>query len=128
MEAARQWNLERFLAALRQERSPVIVDRGNGLSLASQAYVRKAIDYGYRVELKEPEPPWWQEIREVLKQPSRPAASLDFWSEKLAQINRSSHRTSARRIRHRMQVWRFDLTVDDILAFQPPPEGASEVP
>ena len=125
---ARQWNLARFLGALRQERSPVVVDRGNGLSLASRAYARKAVDYGYRVELKEPESPWWQEIREVLKQPDRPASSLDYWSERLARLNRSSHRTSARRIRYRMAAWRFDLTVDDILAFQPPSEGAPEVP
>ena len=125
---ARQWNLERFLFALRQDCSPVIVDRGNGLSLALRIYARKAVDYGYRVELREPESPWWQQIREVLKQSARPASSLEYWSERLARINRSSHETSARRIRYRMAAWRFDLTVDDILAFQPPVEGAPEVP
>src|ERR1051325_5177940 len=59
LPAARQWNLERFQRAVDVGRSPVVVDRGNGLNAESRAYAVYALQHGYRVELKEPESPWW---------------------------------------------------------------------
>ena len=41
----------------------LIVDRGNGPNRESQEYARYAADRGHRVELKESESEWWQEIR-----------------------------------------------------------------
>jgi hypothetical protein len=57
MEAARRWNFERVRQALEAGTSPIVVDRGNGLSTESQAYARLALDYSYQVELREPESP-----------------------------------------------------------------------
>ena len=55
LETARQWNFERFCRAVEEGRSPIVVDRGNSLSLESQQYAHYAADRGYHVELREPE-------------------------------------------------------------------------
>src|SRR5438105_13501535 len=52
---ARQWNLQRFQQAVDAGRSPIVVDRGNGLNVETQEYAVYALRHGYRVELKEPE-------------------------------------------------------------------------
>ncbi len=67
MERARKWNFDRFKFAIAQGLSPIVVDRGNSLSLSSQVYVRYASEHGYEVRLCEPESEWWQEIRVLLK-------------------------------------------------------------
>ena len=62
MEQAQRWNFERFQSAIDANRSPVVVDRGNGLNLETQRYVSYALERGYSVKLKEPDSPWWAEI------------------------------------------------------------------
>src|SRR5262245_50118478 len=116
---ARRSNLERFKAAVDQGLSPLVVDRGNGLNRETQDYARHAVEHDYRVELQEPESPWWQEIRLVLQEKERAGPVLDRWAEELARISRLTHWVPAATIRLWMSKWRSDLTVEEILTFEP---------
>ncbi len=116
---ARQWNLERFQGAVDVGRFPIVVDRGNGLNQESQTYARYAFDRGYQVELCEPDSPWWQEIRVLLKYKDATREILDQWADRLAEKNRATHRTPAATIRRWMEKWRHDITIQDILDFTP---------
>jgi predicted kinase len=120
MPAARIWNYKRFEQSLASGDTPVIVDRDNALSLETQKYTRCAMQYGYRVEICEPESEWWQEIRVLLKYKDLTGPVLDQWAEELALYSRAIHRVPVSTIRHRMKNWVHDLTVEDILNYNPP--------
>ena len=111
---ARQWNFERFVRAIAAGDSPIVVDRGNGRNDETRRYVDHALASGYRVELREPESPWWQDIRVLLKYKDYTGPALDLWAERLAQMSREGHRVPASTIRHWMAHWKWDLTVDQI--------------
>lgn len=116
---ARAWNFDNFTRALSEGRGPIVVDRGNGLSLDTQAYARAAIDGGYELSLAEPGSAWWQEIRVLLKYKRYNRPVLYEWSEALSILSRATHRVSASNIRRRMSQWKHDLTVEEILNFDP---------
>jgi hypothetical protein len=120
LQAARQWNFERFARAIDEGISPVIVDRGNSLSLESKEYAQYAAQRGYRVELKEPESEWWQEVRVLLKHKKHTMPVLEHWAHRLAQMSRSTHRVPAATILLWMQKWKWDVTIEDILTFEMP--------
>ncbi len=113
---ARQWNFARFQKAVADRITPIVVDRGNGLNLETQRYARFAVDNGYRVELKEPESEWWQEIRVLLKYKNVTREILYQWADRLAESTRQTHRVPSSTIRHWMDNWRHDVTVEKILA------------
>jgi hypothetical protein len=115
LPAARQWILGRFVSAIEAGISPIVLDRGNGLNRETWQFARHAVDRGYRVELKEPESEWWQEIRVLLKAKEANKAALDRWAEVLADKTREHHRVPARKIREWMDSWRWNITVSDIL-------------
>jgi hypothetical protein len=117
LEAARQWNFARFRKAIEAGISPIVVDRGNSLSVESGNYARLARDYGYRVALREPDAPWWQLIRNLLRDKERYSADLDQWAQRLALMSKATHRVPASTIRRRMNKWKVDLTVEDILSY-----------
>ncbi len=123
---ARQWNFERFEQALRDGRSPVIVDRGNSVNGESQQYAQLAADHGYRVELCEPDSPWWQEIRVLLKYKPVTRPILMGWAKKLAEMSRAHHRVPESTIRRWMDGWRWDVTVDDIINYKPSRQDADD--
>ena len=125
-QAACDWNFQRFCKAVDEGITPVIVDRGNSRSLESQRYVRYAVEHGYRVELVEPQTWWWQEIRVLLKYRRLTRPALYEWAEKLSEMSRETHRVPASTIRDWMDGWKWDLTVDDILNFEPEPESESD--
>jgi hypothetical protein len=117
LPVARQWNLDRFREAIRRGVSPIVVDRGNGLNPESKEYAVLAVEQGYRVELAEPDSPWWLELRVLLKFKRHVDEQLfDAWAQKLADSTRDGHRVPASIIRRWMSRWRYDLTVDQILA------------
>ena len=122
MEDARRWNFERFKDAVDRGVSPVVVDRGNSRSTESQQYVRYAMDHGYRVELREPESEWWQEIRVLLKYKKLTKPALYEWADRLSNLSKTTHRVPASTIRTWMNKWKWDLTVEDILNYSPAPE------
>ena len=119
MKEARLWNFNRFKGAVRDGISPIVVDRGNSLSMESQKYARYAVDCGYAVELKEPESEWWQEIRVLLKHKQYTKPVLERWAVRLAEMSRSTHRVPVSTIQNWMNKWKYDLTVEDILNYQP---------
>ena len=119
MPAARAWNFERFKRSVASADTPIIVDRGNGLTLETKKYAQHAVDNGYRVEIKEPESDWWQEIRVLLKYKTLTGPVLDRWAQELSRYSRSVHRVPADTIRRRMKKWIHGLTVEEILNYSP---------
>ena len=117
-QEARDWNYDRFAAALDANVSPVVVDRGNGLNMETQRYAKYAVARGYTVLIAEPDSPWWQEIRVLLKYKEHTMPVLEEWADKLAKKNKSTHRTPAKTIRRWMKNWRSDVTVEAILRYQ----------
>ncbi len=125
LPTARAWNFERFCAAVDAGRSPVIVDRGNSLSAESQRYARYAVGNGYKVELREPDSPWWQEIRVLLKYKQITGVILVEWAKRLAEMSARGHRVPAHDIARKMSKWKWDLTVQEILDYAPAPKGTA---
>ena len=125
-QTACDWNFDRFCRAVDEGVSPIIVDRGNSRSLESQRYSRYAVGRGYRVELVEPDSEWWQEIRVLLKYKRLTKPALYEWADKLSEMSRETHRVPATTIRDWMDGWKWDLTVEDILNFDPEPEADDE--
>lgn len=115
LDAARQWNLQRYRRALQESTSPLVVDRGNGLNPESRVYVSLALDHGYRVEICEPDTPWWREIRVLLRYRPHTNSLLDAWADELANLSRRTHSVPREVIRSWMQSWIDDVTVQDIL-------------
>jgi len=118
MQEARDWNFKRFHNAVDANASPIVVDRGNGLNLETQRYVRHAVSSGYVVELAEPLSPWWQEIVVLLKYKPYTQPVLDDWADRLAVLNRSTHRTPEKTIRRWMKHWDSSVTVEAILNYR----------
>ncbi len=105
---ARQWNFDRFVRAVAAGISPILVDRGNGLNPETRRYAQHAVDHGYEVRLQEPESEWWQEIRVLLK-----------YKKVTREILYETHRVPVETIRHWMDKWRHDLTIEQILGQDP---------
>lgn len=122
MDEAREWNFERFKKAVDTGVSPIVVDRGNSLSTESKIYAVYALERGYRVELKEPESEWWQEIRVLLKYKDVTKPILYQWANRLYKINRSTHRVPLSQIRRWIDKWKWDLTIEDILNYKKTPK------
>lgn len=118
---ARRWNFERFKNTITQGVSPVVVDRGNSLSIETQRYARFAVDHGYTVQLKEPESHWWQEIRVLIKYKQTTKPILYAWADRLSEMSKATHRVPAATIRRWMDKWKWDLTVEDVLNYKPSP-------
>jgi len=116
-QEARDWNYRRFTAAVDANVSPVVVDRGNGLNRETQRYAMYAVNRGYNVVIAEPDSPWWQEIRVLLKYKEHTMPVLEQWADELATWNRSTHRTPSKTIHRWMQNWRWDVTVKSILEY-----------
>lgn len=120
LPVARAWNLDRFRQAISHDVSPIVVDRGNGLNEETREYAVYAVEREYELELAEPDSPWWQELRVLLKYKQHVDGKLfDAWAAKLAEATRGTHRVPAATIRHWMSRWRHDLTIEAILQGRP---------
>lgn len=115
LETAREWNLKRYQQALQEDLSPLVVDRGNGLNAESRIYATLALQHGYRVEICEPDSPWWREIRVLLRYRPDTDPVLDAWADALAELSRQTHSVPRDVIRSWMNSWVDDVTVQDIL-------------
>ncbi len=113
------WNLNRFKDAVKNDCPVIVVDRGNSLSLDSKIFALYAKEFGYDIRLSEPDTPWWQEIRVLLKYKKYNKPILERWALALARMNQQTHQVSAKTIFHWMGRWRYDLTVENILAYVP---------
>lgn len=122
LQTARDWNFERFSQALQSKITPIVVDRGNGLDVETQRYVKRAIAHGYKPILREPESPIWKELRPLLVDINAvEAVTLERWIEKLYQLNQFTHRTPRSTIRDRLMRWKFNLSISDILSMEETP-------
>jgi len=126
IDAARRWNFGRFQEAVQVGLSPIVVDRGNALSLRTRQYARYAVDHGYHVELKEPTWELWHEIRVLLKYKDHTKEILYEWAEWLAKMNQATHGVPVSAIRQWIDHWKWDLTVEEILTFEPYGDGPTE--
>ena len=116
LPAARDWNLARFREAVRQNLSPIVIDRGNGLNPETKQYAVFAVENGDNVQLAEPDSPWWNELRVLLKYKQFVKDELhDLWAQKIAESTRNGHRVPSAAIRQWMPSWRYDLTIEEVL-------------
>ncbi len=115
LPAARQWVFERFQQAIAEGRSPIVLDRGNGLNEGTRRFAQYAVDHGYHVELKEPDSEWWLEIKRLLRARPQSNPQLAEWAVRLADLSRATHRVPLDTIQNWMDHWCSELTVDDIL-------------
>lgn len=120
---AQQWCFEKFRKAVNEGVTPIVVDRGNSLSLESKAYALFAKVNGYDVHLTEPETPWWQEIRILLKYKKYNLPVLKRWAVWLAQMSQSTHRVPVKTIWYWMLRWQHQVSIEDIIAFVPQPSS-----
>src|SRR5258706_4788663 len=65
-------------------------------------------------------------MRVSLKYTRMTKPALYDWAEKLSEMSRSTHRVPASTIRDWMDKWKWDLTVEEILDFEPEPESEPE--
>lgn len=56
--AAHEWNQNRAKDAIRDGRSPIIIDNTNGQAWEMKPYVQMALERGYKVDFCEPETSW----------------------------------------------------------------------
>ena len=120
MPAARDWNFKQFCAAINAGVSPIVVDRGCGLTLESRRFAQYAFDHGYQVQLAFPESPWWNDVQVLLKYKPHTLPILYAWAEKLSKMSRKTHRVPVKTIKHWMERWNPNVTIEDILNFEPP--------
>lgn len=115
LPAARQWIFQTFRQAIAAGRSPIVLDRGNGLNEETRRFAQYAVNQSYRVELKEPDSAWWLEIKELMRCRPETNPLLEQWAVRLSQMSRETHRVPLDTIQHWMSNWRVDLTVAEIL-------------
>ncbi len=115
LPSARRWNYERIKRAIQNNASPIVVDSDNSPCATTGAYVTLALDHGYQINFKEPETPWWREIRRLLDDKKANREALRNWAQKLVLLSRGTHRVPLERFLHRIERW-DNLTVETILS------------
>ena len=116
LPTARDWIFAQFVESIRAERSPIVLDRGNGRNEETRRFAAYAVANDYVVQLREPDSPWWQELSVLLKyRQFLDPQVLDTWAQRLSTKSRSTHRVPTVTIRRWMNSWKSDLSVDDIL-------------
>ena len=108
---ARDRNFSDFCHFLRLEKTPVVVDRGNGLNPETYRYVNQAVEQGYRVELIEPDSPWWREIRILMRYRPSTNSILSAWAQTLSRLSGVDITT----ILDWMDGWVVDLSTRELL-------------
>jgi len=112
---ARRWNMERIKRAIDEGISPVIVDSDNSIDRYTRGYVSYAIECGYDVQLKEPESPWWRQIRGLLQDKESNQEALAAWARKLVAVSQGTHRVPLSMFIYRIDGWKSNVTIEDIL-------------
>ena len=115
LDEARSDTHQQLRNAISRGISPIVIGRGNGLNQETKIYIDIAMEYGDQVELKEPESPWWNEIRVLLKYKEGTQLALDAWARELERLSRKTHGVGYNTIRRWMNTWRTDLTIERIL-------------
>ena len=116
LDTARDWAFSQFRSAIDEGIPRIVLDRGNGLNEETRKFATLALENGYELTLREPDSPWWQELKVLLKYKKflEPAV-LERWADVLADKSRETHRVPASLILRWMKAWRHDLTIEEIL-------------
>ncbi|XP_051881471.1 NEDD4-binding protein 2-like 1 isoform X2 [Pristis pectinata] len=67
LDEAHEWNHERAKSAMRQGKSPIIIDNTNIQAWEMKPYVVMAQENGYDVKFREPDTPWKFDIRKLTR-------------------------------------------------------------
>ncbi len=118
---ARQWNFERIRRAILVGATPIIVDSDNHPDPTTRRYVACAVRHGYQVRFREPDSPWWRQIRMLLQDKQANRVALAAWAAKLAAMSRGTHNVPLSNILWRIEHWDHALTVDHFLDPEPVP-------
>ncbi len=114
---AHRWNLARFKEAVDAGISPVVVDDNNGVFPTTRQYVAYALESGYEIRIEQPESPWWLEIRRLLEDKHANKELLYTWARKLEAMSRKTHRVPLSLFLRRINAWRNDINVENIMGF-----------
>lgn len=115
MEEAREANFHDFQRHIQAGRSPIVVDRGNGLNDETYIYVNHAIENGYEIQLEEPNSPWWCEMQTLFRYRPYTDAILEAWAHQLAEINLATHEVPVETILDWLDSWIADLTTSELI-------------
>jgi predicted kinase len=67
LSQAHWWNQQRTREAMLDGITPLVINNTNLTVRTARPYVEMADQYGYSVEIREPDSPWWLEISQLLK-------------------------------------------------------------
>ncbi|NXC41998.1 N42L1 protein, partial [Penelope pileata] len=67
LEDAHKWNQKRARKAMKNGKSPVIIDNTNIHAWEMKPYVMMAREYSYEVVFREPDTPWKFNVRELMR-------------------------------------------------------------
>ncbi|XP_055492833.1 NEDD4-binding protein 2-like 1 [Leucoraja erinacea] len=95
LDEAHEWNHERAKSAMRQWKSPIIIDNTNIQAWEMKPYVVMAQQNGYEVKFREPDTPWKFDVR------------------KLTRIN--THGVPRERIERMKERYERNITIDRVL-------------
>lgn len=102
MADAHYWNQVRAEEAMKDDITPIVIDNTNVQAWEAKPYVEKALRYGYKIEIAEPNTPW------------------KFNAEELAK--RNTHKVPLEVIHDMLAKWETDITVEDIMESQQTPK------
>jgi len=102
----------RFKNAVDKGVSPLVVDNTNVSLRQIENYVVYASAAGYDVRLQEPESPWWKEYSPYLANKQKHADKVEELIDILHQKN--SHDVPKETLRHMVNMWEPNLTVDKV--------------
>ncbi|XP_040029357.1 uncharacterized protein n4bp2l2 [Gasterosteus aculeatus] len=98
--AAHEWNQNRAKDAMRDGRSPIIIDNTNVQAWEMKPYVKMAVESGYKVDFCEPETSW----------------KFDFYELE----RRNKHGVPQEKIAQMMDRFSFPISVDIVMSSQEP--------
>ncbi|XP_034243411.1 uncharacterized protein LOC117646511 isoform X2 [Thrips palmi] len=110
LSEAHQWNQTRVLKKVREGLSPVIVDNTNTQLWEMTLYASMAVNYGYLIEILEPDTPWFSKLNELFK--------------------RNKHGVPRENLRNMLDRYESGISVDDLIKStganysRPPPQPA----
>ena len=101
LREAHEWNQKRVISAMESGMTPIVVDNTNITRKAFNPYIDMAKQFGYRVELKESDSPWWESIKFILRHKNE--RDIEKWSEFL--FKKNTHNVPKAAIANMMNQW-----------------------
>lgn len=103
LTANHQANIARTEEAMKAGRSPIVIDNTNVSAYEAKPYVRLAQQYGYRVDVQQPQTPWRFDAAELAR--------------------RNTHGVPQEAIQKMIDRWDDDFSTDAIMKSKAPWEN-----